>query len=223
MSCSCIKPWDTNKTLEATFKFIYKNQELPDGNFIGTRVYLAQALKKNQTYDNYNNRDEAFNALEGKILEVKESYFIIETGSPCQNEVQICTVAYRDVTSILSDVIFNNFNKYIAYMDSLPELCDSPGDRYYDILVKLKKELSRMKDSEILYVIYTGLFNLGYSKSQYVIIKNLVVINNLKYVETSGVSPINTVSGFFIVEGKAEIETKEESFVVDNEAIRRCI
>lgn len=220
MSYSCIKPWDTNTTLEATFRFIYQNQKLPDGKYISSRVYLATALKKDQTYEDYNNREEAYNVLDGIIVDVKENYFKIETGSICPDKVQICTVNYSDITNIISEVIFKNFDKYTAYMNSLPKLCVSNGNRYYDLLVRLKKELLSMKEWELLYVIYAGIFSLGYSKEQYTIIRNLIVINNLKYVESAGVIPITTVSGFFVVESK---DPKEEDLAIDSESIRGCI
>lgn len=207
MKFSCIKPWDTNKTLEATFKFIYKNQNLPNGEFLETILYLAPALKEIQSYENYDNRNEAYNIIYGKVIEVKSNYVKLEVVSECDKELQVYTVAYSDIQNLRSGVISKFTNEYISYINKLPMVCECYGNRYYDLLVKLEKAILTLKESELLYLIYSGRFSFGYNQEQYTIVNNLIIVDN------NGIVPITTVAGFFIVENKKSNVSnfKEES------------
>lgn len=223
MTHSCINAYDTNKTLEATFRFIYQNQKLPNGKYLNTRIYLATALKTSQSYEDYKNRNEAFNLVSGIVVEVKENYLKMQTSSMCPNDDQIYIVAYSDISSIISETLFENIDKYKAYMSSLPKICACRGDRYYDLLVRLEKELSTMKESELLHTIYSGIFSFGYTKDQYSIIGNLILLDTLGWIDNASLSPITAVSGFFVVEGKDTKHTKKENVVVDNDIIKGCM
>lgn len=202
MSNYCINASDTNKTLEATFRFIYENQKAPDGSYYSTNIYLGISSISNLNYENYNDRNLAVNIIVGKIIEVRKTYCKVETISLCENEVQIYTISYSDIENIISTPLLVYSDEYINYMNRLPRLCGCCESRDYNLLNELETELLNLKQSQTLNLIYAGIFSSQYTKEEYVIIRNLIYINK------NGIVPINVVSGFFIVDSKTNKEAK---------------
>lgn len=202
----CIKPWDTNKTLKATFKFIKDNQNTPSGSFYQTTLYLGISILESQDFNNYNNRKQAFNIINGKIIKVRDSYLVIETASPCFEEVQEYTVAYSDIANVRCEVFSIYFNEYMAYMNNLPSVCNTCGNRYYEMIQALQSKISENNPFVSLYLIYGGNFSLQYSESDFNIVKNLVI------VQKNGLIPITYITGFFTVPRLLEAtkEVKDE-------------
>lgn len=211
MSCYCINPCDTNKTLEATFNFIYNNQDLPNGEYYSTNIYLGIALTDDLSYENYNNRKEVSNIIYGKIVEVKETYCKIQTNSLCGSEMQIFTVAYSNILNIISSVFYYYNDRYINYMNHLPKLCIDYGNRCYNLLRRFKEELSKLNPKESLYLIYGKSFSLQYTREDIKILSNLVYLNN------GGIVPVTALSGFFTVEEEILKENKLENMGKEND------
>lgn len=192
MSSFCINPWDTKKTLRSTFQYIYHHQNLNGDNYLETIIYLAPALKKSQDFNNYTNRDEVFNIIYGKVFSFNESQITMEVPSLCINEKQYYTIAYNDISTFRSEVITQFYDDYIAYMASLPPLCKCSNSTYYSLLRTLNFSLNKLSLNELLHLIYSGRFSYGYSKTDYHIVRNLIII------QKNGVIPITSVGGFFI-------------------------
>lgn len=199
----CIEAWDTNRTLEATFKFIKENQNVASGVFYQTILYLGIALKDSQDFSNYNDRQQVFNIIYGKIIKVKDSYLVMETVSTCTGETQEYTVAYSDIVNVRSDVFSVYFDEYVKYMSKLPALCKSCGDRYYDLIQALQSKIDENNPLVSLYLIYGGNFSLEYSESEYDIVENLVII------QRNGLVPITSITGFFIAPKLLKVEKVE--------------
>lgn len=197
---SCILPWDTNKTMKATFKFLKKYQDLDIGIDTNTRLYLGIASLNYLTLDNYKEREVVFNLISGKIAEILDSAVIIEGKFECGTS--LFTVAYSDIENLQNDLLLKYKDEYVDYMNRLPHICKCDGNKYYDILKALRYDIYKNENDENLefVLMYGGSFSRNYSLKYVEIVRNLIFISN-------GVVPVTYTNGYFLA-GKKTL--KEE-------------
>lgn len=198
---SCILPWETNKTIKATFKFLKDYQDSDEVVNTNTSLFLGIASLKMANLNNYEERNLVFNYIYGKIVDVLDNAVVIEATFECG--VSIYTVAYSDIQSIQNDILLQYKDDYLEYMDKLPHLCKCEGNRYYDILKAIRWDIYKNEENESLdlVLIYAGAFSREYSLKYAKVVRNLILLSN-------GIVPITYVMGYFIT--TPLVENKEE-------------
>lgn len=201
---NCILPWDTNRTLKATFEFIKKHQIDENGAEITTSIYMGIASLINLNLSNYNERNIVFNYIQGTVLEVLDNSVIISVKIDCEDKLLPYVLAYSDIQNIQSEIFTKYYEEYLSCMDCLPCLCECKGNRYYDILNALKEKIRVNKNNENLefYVIYGGIFSRPYLAKELDVVKNLILFR-------SGIVPITSINGYFTTPILTKTEEKE--------------
>lgn len=194
-SLCCINAYDTNKTLETTFRFILEHQINPDDSINYTNIFLGQSSLKSLTLSDPTNREVAFNLISGTVKKVSDSYVVILAKSACVGKLDEFIIAFSDIDSFNSLAITKYFSEYILALEKLPPICVDCHNSYYNILQALKLKLDELKNTVGLdiFLIYANIFSQSYSPSFLTIVRNLVVFGD------SGVIPITSVGGFFTV------------------------
>lgn len=197
--CSCLLPWDTNKSIKATFNFLKSRQLNDDGSISTTLLFLGISSLSNINLENYTERNLAYNLIEGTISEVLDNSVVLSVQYKCAKTPFV--VAYSDIQNIQSDVFIKYQNEYIDYLNLLPPLCKCDGNRYYDILNALTTSLNNNPKFKIV-LIYSGIFSRKYMVSDIAVTKNLILFNN-------AVLPVTQLMGYFLTPSITE-DAKEE-------------
>lgn len=202
----CIKPWDTNETLKATFKFLKRNQRDELGNILNTLIYLGTASLKHIDLNTYEERDLVSNILIGRILEVLD--YSVVMGYEGENGPTIMTVAYEKISNIQSNMLVTKREKYLEYMNNLEPLCKAEGNSYYDILIALEGDLDKYKcivgGKDKFVFFYSGYNSQSYDAKQITIVRNLLLI-------VGGIIPVNMIDGYMIVKEPLVKEGDEDN------------